>query len=154
MLFFLLRVTGIPATEAQALKSRGDDYREYQRTTSAFVPVAAPPERSPARVGLPAPALRYPVVSVDLPSPLERAPGGLFDGLALWLKREDVHELGAFKWRGALPTIEAYKARGAARRRHRLDRQPRRGRRVGEPARSACARWSTRPPARRSRSSR
>ena len=38
MLFFLLRVTGIPATEAQALKSRGDDYREYQRTTSAFVP--------------------------------------------------------------------------------------------------------------------
>jgi steroid 5-alpha reductase family enzyme len=37
MLYFLLRVTGIPATEAQALKSRGD-YREYQRTTSAFVP--------------------------------------------------------------------------------------------------------------------
>ncbi len=40
MLFFLLRVTGIPATEAQALASRGDDYREYQRTTSAFVPWA------------------------------------------------------------------------------------------------------------------
>ncbi len=38
MLYFLLRVTGIPATEAQALKSRGDAYREYQRTTSAFVP--------------------------------------------------------------------------------------------------------------------
>jgi steroid 5-alpha reductase family enzyme len=38
MLFFLLRVTGIPATEAQAVKSRGEDYREYQRTTSAFVP--------------------------------------------------------------------------------------------------------------------
>lgn len=38
MLFFLLRVTGIPATEAQALKSRGDDYRDYQATTSAFVP--------------------------------------------------------------------------------------------------------------------
>ena len=38
MLFFLLRVTGIPPAEAQALKSRGDDYREYQRTTSAFVP--------------------------------------------------------------------------------------------------------------------
>ncbi len=51
---------------------------------------------------------------MDLPSPLERAPGGLYDGLALSLKREDVHELGAFKWRGALPTIEAYKARGAA----------------------------------------
>ncbi|HVN30533.1 MAG TPA: DUF1295 domain-containing protein [Thermoanaerobaculaceae bacterium] len=38
MLFFLFKVTGIPATEAQALASRGDDYREYQRTTSAFVP--------------------------------------------------------------------------------------------------------------------
>ncbi|HEY3350963.1 MAG TPA: DUF1295 domain-containing protein [Thermoanaerobaculia bacterium] len=38
MLFFLLRVTGIPATEEQALRSRGEDYRRYQRTTSAFVP--------------------------------------------------------------------------------------------------------------------
>ncbi len=38
MLFFLTKVTGIPATEAQALKSRGDEYREYQRTTSVFVP--------------------------------------------------------------------------------------------------------------------
>ncbi len=38
MLYFLFKVTGIPATEAQALRSRGDDYREYQRTTSAFVP--------------------------------------------------------------------------------------------------------------------
>ena len=38
ILFFLFRVTGIPATERQALKTRGDDYREYQRTTSVFVP--------------------------------------------------------------------------------------------------------------------
>ena len=38
MLFFLFRVTGIPATEAQALRSRGDEYRSYQQTTSAFVP--------------------------------------------------------------------------------------------------------------------
>lgn len=38
MIFFLYRVTGIPYTEAQALESRGDDYRDYQRTTSAFVP--------------------------------------------------------------------------------------------------------------------
>ncbi|MCL4811240.1 MAG: DUF1295 domain-containing protein [Vicinamibacteraceae bacterium] len=38
MLFFLFRVTGIPATEAQALRTRGDDYRRYQQTTSAFVP--------------------------------------------------------------------------------------------------------------------
>jgi steroid 5-alpha reductase family enzyme len=46
MLYFLLRVTGIPATEAQALKSRGEAYREYQRTTSMFVPWL--PRRSPA----------------------------------------------------------------------------------------------------------
>lgn len=38
MLYFLFHVTGIPATEAQALRSRGDDYRRYQQTTSAFVP--------------------------------------------------------------------------------------------------------------------
>ena len=38
ILYFILRVTGIPATEAQALRSRGDEYRAYQRTTSAFIP--------------------------------------------------------------------------------------------------------------------
>lgn len=38
LLYFVLRVTGIPPTEAQALASRGEDYRQYQRTTSAFVP--------------------------------------------------------------------------------------------------------------------
>jgi steroid 5-alpha reductase family enzyme len=38
MLYFLFRVTGIPATEAQALRSRGKDYELYQKTTSAFVP--------------------------------------------------------------------------------------------------------------------
>jgi steroid 5-alpha reductase family enzyme len=38
ILFFVLRVTGIPATEAQALRSKGDEYRQYQRTTSVFVP--------------------------------------------------------------------------------------------------------------------
>jgi steroid 5-alpha reductase family enzyme len=37
------KVTGIPATEAQALRSRGDAYRRYQATTSAFVPW--PPRR-------------------------------------------------------------------------------------------------------------
>jgi cyclopropane-fatty-acyl-phospholipid synthase len=37
-LFFLFRVTGIPATGAQALRSKGDDYRRYRQTTSAFVP--------------------------------------------------------------------------------------------------------------------
>jgi steroid 5-alpha reductase family enzyme len=38
MLYFLFRVTGIPATEAQALRTRGEDYKHYQQTTSAFVP--------------------------------------------------------------------------------------------------------------------
>jgi steroid 5-alpha reductase family enzyme len=31
-------VTGIPPTEAQALASRGEEYRRYQRTTSVFIP--------------------------------------------------------------------------------------------------------------------
>jgi steroid 5-alpha reductase family enzyme len=38
MLFFLLRVTGIPPSEARALATRGDEYRDYQRRTSVFVP--------------------------------------------------------------------------------------------------------------------
>jgi len=38
MYFFLTRVTGIKATEQQALLSRGEDYRQYQRTTRAFFP--------------------------------------------------------------------------------------------------------------------
>ena len=37
MAFFLLRVTGIPVTERHALESR-EDYRDYMRTTSKFVP--------------------------------------------------------------------------------------------------------------------
>jgi len=38
MLYFLLKVTGIPMTEELAVKTKGDAYREYQRTTSRFVP--------------------------------------------------------------------------------------------------------------------
>lgn len=38
ILFLLLRVTGIPLTEEQSVRSRGDAYRRYQQTTSAFVP--------------------------------------------------------------------------------------------------------------------
>jgi steroid 5-alpha reductase family enzyme len=34
----LFRVTGIPLTEQQAMRSKGDLYKEYQRTTSMFVP--------------------------------------------------------------------------------------------------------------------
>jgi threonine dehydratase len=47
-----------------------------------------------------------------LPTPLEEAPPAFADGEPLFLKREDVHELGAFKWRGALPALEAYRSRG------------------------------------------
>ncbi len=38
MLLFLFRLTGIPYTEQRAIKTRGAEYREYQRTTSVFVP--------------------------------------------------------------------------------------------------------------------
>ena len=39
VMFVLVRfVSGVPFTELQALKSRGDDYRRYQQETSAFVP--------------------------------------------------------------------------------------------------------------------
>ena len=38
ILFLLLKVTGIPPTEASAVKRKGDAYRDYQRTTSAFIP--------------------------------------------------------------------------------------------------------------------
>ena len=38
MYLFLTRVTGIKATEEHALRSRGEDYRQYQRTTNAFFP--------------------------------------------------------------------------------------------------------------------
>lgn len=36
--FLLLKVTGIPPTEASALKRKGEAYRQYQRTTSPFIP--------------------------------------------------------------------------------------------------------------------
>ncbi|MHC5064655.1 MAG: DUF1295 domain-containing protein [Planctomycetota bacterium] len=39
MFLFLTRLTGIPYTEAQALRTRGDDYRAYQRSTSGFFPL-------------------------------------------------------------------------------------------------------------------
>ena len=38
MLIFLFRLTGIPHTEAQALRSRGEAYRRYQQTVSIFIP--------------------------------------------------------------------------------------------------------------------
>jgi threonine dehydratase len=47
------------------------------------------------------------------PTPLEPAPPALARGRRVLLRREDVHELGAFKWRGALPVLEEYAHAGA-----------------------------------------
>jgi steroid 5-alpha reductase family enzyme len=38
MLVLLVKVTGIPHAERQALISRGEEYRRYMQTTSAFMP--------------------------------------------------------------------------------------------------------------------
>ncbi len=38
ILYLLLFVTGIPMTEQQAVRTKGDAYRDYQRRVSAFVP--------------------------------------------------------------------------------------------------------------------
>jgi threonine dehydratase len=47
-------------------------------------------------------------------TPLERAPAALAQGRDLWLKREDGHEIGSFKWRGALPVLRLLAADGAS----------------------------------------
>jgi steroid 5-alpha reductase family enzyme len=39
LLVLLFRVTGIPETEAQALRTRGEDYRRYQEEVPVFVPL-------------------------------------------------------------------------------------------------------------------
>jgi steroid 5-alpha reductase family enzyme len=36
--YLLFKVTGIPMTEEQSLRSKGEAYKEYQRTTSVFIP--------------------------------------------------------------------------------------------------------------------
>jgi steroid 5-alpha reductase family enzyme len=38
LLVLLFTITGIPPTEEQALRGRGEDYRRYQQETSVFVP--------------------------------------------------------------------------------------------------------------------
>lgn len=43
MYLFLTRVTGIPPTEQRAVESRGDAYRDYQSSVSAFFPL--PPKK-------------------------------------------------------------------------------------------------------------
>lgn len=45
MYLFLRYISGIPFTEAQALRARGEDYRDYQRRTSPLFPW--PPRRLP-----------------------------------------------------------------------------------------------------------
>ncbi len=47
MLYILLRITGVSLTEEHALRTRGAEYREYQGTTSPFVPL---PRRAPRKV--------------------------------------------------------------------------------------------------------
>ena len=44
LLASILFVTGIPPTEMQSIRSRGDAYRAYQKRVSKFVPW--PPKRS------------------------------------------------------------------------------------------------------------
>jgi len=47
MYVFLRWISGIPFTEAQGLRTRGEDYRDYQRTTSMLFPWF--PKSNPAR---------------------------------------------------------------------------------------------------------
>jgi len=42
MYVFLTRITGIPYTEKQAIRSRGEAYRRYQETTNVFFPFTKP----------------------------------------------------------------------------------------------------------------
>ncbi len=46
LIVLLFKVTGIPETEAQALRTRGEDYRRYQEEVSIFLPM--PPKRTSA----------------------------------------------------------------------------------------------------------
>ena len=43
---------------------------------------------------------------------IERAPEAWVPGVEVFLKHEEEHELGAFKWRAALPVLDAYRAAG------------------------------------------
>lgn len=46
MYLFLRYITGVPFAERSSLKSRGEAYREYQRTTNTFFPWKPQPDRS------------------------------------------------------------------------------------------------------------
>jgi len=43
IIYFLLRVTGVPLTEKHSIETHGEAYREYQRRTSAIIPWVRPP---------------------------------------------------------------------------------------------------------------
>ena len=43
MLLFLLKITGIPHVEREAIKKYGNIYQDYQKTTSMFIPI--PPRK-------------------------------------------------------------------------------------------------------------
>jgi steroid 5-alpha reductase family enzyme len=47
IVYFLLRVTGIPLTEKHSLETHGRAYLDYQRRTSAFIPWARKSEAKP-----------------------------------------------------------------------------------------------------------
>ena len=45
ILYTLLKFTGIPATEEQSIRSKGDLYRDYQSRVSAFIPLPPKPKK-------------------------------------------------------------------------------------------------------------
>jgi len=53
-------------------------------------------------------------MSLDLPTPLTPAPPEASGGRPVFLKHEEKNELGAFKWRGALPTLQRWREQGAS----------------------------------------
>src|ERR1700754_4880160 len=79
----------------------GSRSQDAASSASSTVVLTAPNLCAPDHVG-----------RMDAATPLEPAPAALGAGESVWLKREDQHELGAFKWRGALPALERFKAGG------------------------------------------
>lgn len=56
---FLRYISGVPYTEAQAVRTRGDDYRDYQRTTPMLFPWFPKPSTRPPATTPPTPAPRH-----------------------------------------------------------------------------------------------
>jgi len=53
-------------------------------------------------------------MSLDLPTPLMAVPEDIVAGRRVLLKHEERNELGAFKWRGALPALQRWREQGAS----------------------------------------